>query len=169
MVIDIILVILIVVCVFTDLTERKIYNKVLFPAVIAAFAYHIYTTGMSGGIFSIKGLLIGMSLLLLPYSMGGIGAGDVKLLGVIGAFKGSAFIFVAFLAGAIAGGIMAVFCLLKDKNLLFTIKKLLAPSLIRYGFIIGNTENIDPNVIKSTIPYSAAIAIGAATAAYFVR
>lgn len=167
MAIDIVMVMLIVICVFTDLTERKIYNKVLFPAVITALAYHIYNAGMSGGLFSIKGLFIGMALLLVPYLMGGIGAGDVKFLGVIGAFKGSAFIFVAFLAGAMAGGIMAVFCLLKNKKLSFTIKKLFSPFLYRYGLIIDRTENLEKS--NSTIPYGAAIAVGAAAAAYFVR
>lgn len=169
MAIDILLVALIVVCVFTDLTERKIYNIVLFPAVIAALAYHIYTAGMSGGLFSIKGLLIGMALLLVPYIMGGIGAGDVKFLGAIGSLKGSAFIFATFLAGAIVGGIMAVFCLLKNKRLLFTIKKLFSPFLYRYGLIIDQTENSEESNSNSTIPYGAAIAVGAAAAAYFVR
>jgi prepilin peptidase CpaA len=169
MAIDIVMVMLIVICVFTDLTKSKIYNKVLFPAVITALAYHIYNSGMSGGLFSIKGLFIGMALLLVPYLMGGIGAGDVKFLGAIGAFKGSAFIFVAFLAGAIAGGIMAVFYLLKNKKLSFTIKKLLSPFLYRYGLIADQTENSEESNSNSSFPYGVAIAVGAAAAAYFVR
>ncbi len=167
MFIDIILIILIAVCVFTDLKERRIYNIVLLPAVILALFYHIYTAGLTGGCFSLKGLLIGMGLLLIPYFMGGIGAGDVKFLGAIGSLKGSAFIFTTFLAGAIAGGIMAVFCLLKNKKLSFTIKKLFFPFLYRYGLIIDQTENSEES--NSTIPYGAAIAIGAAAATYFVR
>lgn len=169
MFIDIILIILIVICVFTDLTKRKIYNIVLIPAVILGFCYHIYTAGMAGGYFSLKGLSIGMALLLIPYSMGGIGAGDVKFLGAIGALKGPAFILVAFLAGAVAGGIMAVFCLLKDKKLLFTLKKLFSPFLFRYGLIISQTENLKESDRNSTIPYGAAIAIGTVAAAYFAR
>ncbi len=169
MFIDIILIILIAVCVFTDLRERKIYNKVLLPAVILAFFYHIYTAGLTGGYFSLKGLLIGMGLLLIPYSMGGIGAGDVKFLGVIGSLKGTSFIFATFLAGSIAGGIMAVYCLSKNKKLLFTIKKLFFPFLYRYGLIIDQTESSEGSKSKSTIPYGAAIAVGAVAAAYFVR
>ncbi|MFA4885895.1 MAG: A24 family peptidase [Desulfotomaculaceae bacterium] len=167
MFIDIILIILILVCVFTDLTERKIYNKVLFPAVILAFCYHIYTAGFNGGYFSLKGLLIGMALLLVPYLMGGIGAGDVKFLGVIGALKGPVFIFTAFLSGAIAGGVMAIFYLLKNKKMLFTLKKLFSPFFFHYGLIINKTENSKESNI--TIPYGAAIAIGATVAAYFAR
>ncbi|NLI13856.1 A24 family peptidase [Pelotomaculum propionicicum] len=169
MIINTVLIILIAICVFTDLSKRKIYNKVLFPAAIIALTYHIYTAGISGGFFSVKGLFIGTALLLIPYFMGGIGAGDVKFLGVIGAFKGCNFIFVTFLAGAIAGGIMAVFCLFKNKKMLFIFKKLLAPFLIRHGFILNNTENDETININCTIPYSAAIAVGAAAAAYFVR
>jgi prepilin peptidase CpaA len=47
-------------------------------------------------------------LLVIPFALGGIGAGDVKLLGIIGALKGPDFVFIAFLAAAITGGIMSV-------------------------------------------------------------
>ena len=58
---------------------------------------------------SIAGLVIGMALLYLPYAAGGMGAGDVKFLGAIGAIKGPWFVFITFLATAIIGGIMAIF------------------------------------------------------------
>ena len=40
---------------------------------------------MHGFLFSGKGLLVGFLILLIPYLLGGMGAGDVKLMAAIGA------------------------------------------------------------------------------------
>lgn len=165
---DIVLLITAVICIFTDITKRKIYNLVLFPAVILAIGYHIYANGLTGGYFSLKGLSLGLALLFIPYSMGGIGAGDVKLLAAIGALKGPFFTFNTFLAGAIAGGILAIFFLVKRKKLIVTLKRIFLPQFVSYGFLQNHPSDFDEVDKNNTIPYGAAIAIGAATA-YFVR
>ncbi|MCL6634265.1 MAG: prepilin peptidase [Peptococcaceae bacterium] len=169
MFIDIIVFFVTGVCLLTDLTKRKIYNFVLLPAVLLAVGYHIYTGGIAGGLFSLKGLLTGAALLIIPYSAGGIGAGDVKLLATIGSLKGSAFIFCAFLAGAVAGGILAIFHLLINKKLAESLKLIFNPFFLPMGIarcdLTGNPEKADK---KGTIPYGAAIAMGT-LAAYFVR
>lgn len=168
MFIDIVLLLVTVICIYTDLTKRKIYNFVLLPAVILALSYYIYIDGLHGGYFSLKGLFLGLALLLIPYSMGGIGAGDVKLLATIGALKGSSFIFITFLTGAIAGGILAMFYLIWNKKLLYTFKKIFLPFSTSYSFSQSHPVDLEKVDKGSTIPYGAAIAIGAA-AAYFVR
>ncbi len=169
-IIDLVLLILLLTCLYTDLTKRKIYNLVLLPALIIAFIYHLATGGLLQGWWSLKGLMLGMVLLVIPFSMGGIGAGDVKLLGVVGAFKGPEFVFMAFLAGAVAGGIISAIQLIRNKELLATLKKLL---LNLYYYIVGlprikETHTVADAAGKDTIPYGAAIAAGT-LAAYFVR
>lgn len=75
---------------------------------------------------------------------------------------------MAFLAGAIAGGILSVAQLIRHKSLMATLKKLL---LNLYYRIAGLPRIKDAHTVaggKDTIPYGAAIAIGAA-AAYFAR
>jgi len=164
---DIILLIITAICIITDLIYRKIYNMVLLPAVILAACYHLYTGGLPAVFFSMEGLFLGLALLLIPYLMGGIGAGDVKFLAAIGALKGPSFVFVTFLAGAVAGGILAVFYLIKNKKLLFTVKKLFLTFLNRYVYF-QNQPAVPEDEQSSTLPYGAAIAIGT-LAAYFVR
>ena len=56
---------------------------------------------------SLLGTLVG-SLLLFVYAIGGMGAGDVKLLGAVGAWLGPvAALWVALFAG-IAGGVIGL-------------------------------------------------------------
>jgi len=154
-------------CLYTDIAKRKIYNFILLPAVILAACYHLYAGGLPAVFFSMEGLFLGLALLLIPYLMGGIGAGDVKFLAAIGALKGPSFVFATFLAGAVAGGILAVFYLIKNRKLLFTAKKLLLLFLNRYA-PFQNCPAVPEDEPGSTLPYGAAIAIGTLVA-YFVR
>ena len=57
--------------------------------------------------------------------MGGMGGGDVKLLGAIGALKGAEFVFIATLYTAFCGGIIAIIYLAVKGQLLVTLKKVL--------------------------------------------
>ena len=68
-----------------------------------------YYAGLGGIKDSLLGLFLGVVLLILPFALGGMGAGDVKLLAAVGALNGPSFVLYTFLYGAIAGGILAVF------------------------------------------------------------
>jgi len=94
---DYFLILVVAVCTYTDFTCRKIYNAVLFPAAAVGLVGNFYAGGPAGGLAALKGLTLGMALLFVPFIMGGMGAGDVKLLGVVGAFKGPDFVWAAFL------------------------------------------------------------------------
>lgn len=169
MFIDTVVLLVTCVCLYTDLNRRKIYNLVLLPAVFLAIGYYIYTDGLAGGLFSLQGFTLGLALLFIPYMAGGIGAGDVKLLGTIGALKGTSFIFNTFLAGAIAGGVLAILYMVKNKRLIMTLKKIFSSFFLPMSAAGSDLDGIMEEDAKSiTIPYGAAIAIGTLTA-YFVR
>lgn len=80
-IIDYVLLILLITCLYTDLTRRKIYNLALLPVLVIALVYHSASGGLPQGWWSLKGLALGTALLIVPFSMGGIGAGDVKFTG----------------------------------------------------------------------------------------
>ena len=101
MLIKVLLVTLAVITLWTDGRQHKIYNKVLLPYFLVAFLIQ--------PIISLEGATLGFLFLLLPYLYGGIGAGDVKLLAVYGAFLGPHLIVTTFFYGAILGGLVALY------------------------------------------------------------
>ncbi len=115
-ILDGLLIVVLLVCVGTDLKSRKIYNKVIFPSLFITFGLQLYITGFSGLLESLLGFLVGLAILFIPYLMGGMGAGDVKLLALIGAVKGVAFVLTTAFYMALLGGVIALFILLFRKG-----------------------------------------------------
>lgn len=96
------------ICLFTDLRERKIYNSVLVGALCLGLLLRGLMEGGAGLVASGKGLVLGLFLLLPFFLLGGIGGGDVKFLAVIGALRGPEFVFRTFLIAAVAGAVLSL-------------------------------------------------------------
>ena len=92
----------------TDVRSCKIPNAITFSLVLWGLLIHSATNGLDGFLFSLKGLGVGLGLLIIFYIWGGMGAGDVKLLGAVGAIIGPADVFIAFLVTASLGGLYAI-------------------------------------------------------------
>ena len=91
----------------TDSLYGKIPNLCNAGLALFGFGLHSYTSGAEGFLFALGGLGLGFVLLLLPYLMGGFGAGDVKALAALGALTGPAvllhvFVYMAFWGGGLA-------------------------------------------------------------------
>ena len=159
---DLFLVFLLVVCCYTDLRFQKIYNVVLFPAVFLAFVLNYLQYGPEGFLISLKGLLLGIALLLIPFAANGIGAGDVKLLGTIGAIKGTEFVLFVFFAAAITGGIISVYLLARRGLLLVTLKKILYSAVNKLLSIPLKFEfkKLEVAANGEAFPYGVAIGLG---------
>ncbi len=161
---DLVLFLVLVICLYTDLKKRKIYNKVVFPAAGAGVIIHLACNGFTGLQFSIKGLLFGFLLFFFPYLLGGLGAGDVKLLGAVGALKGPLFVFYAALGTALVGGLIALGILVWKKQLLPTLKRL---AIALFVFFVGRSKNFQEALLllerdpySLYFPYGAAIFLG---------
>ena len=149
---------------WTDWREHKIYNMLLIPALGAALALNGWSGGWAGLVKALAGAGIGFGLLLIPYFLGGMGAGDVKLLAVIGAFGGAKFVVTAFLYGAVCGGVIAAVLLLRRRALWATIKHfvLFLPLFSRWQDINESVEAAR----QEKFPYGVALALGAALALF---
>jgi len=160
---DALLLVTILICLYTDLKKRKIYNAVLFPSLILGLILNGVIDGYPGLLNSEQGFLLGLGLLLIPFVLGGIGAGDVKLLAVIGGIKGPEFVFLTFLGMGITGGIIAVGILLSQGRLCTTLRSLgrglaiLFISKFRVAAFGTDQE-------KNLYPYGVAITAGVMTA-----
>jgi prepilin peptidase CpaA len=62
----------------------------------------------SVGVFGVQGTAVGLGLLLPAYAIGGMGAGDVKLLAGVGAWLGMTDTLWAFVVSAIVGAGLAI-------------------------------------------------------------
>lgn len=91
-----------------DLRTRRIPNWLTFGAAAVALVFHFITGGAGGVAQSIGGCAAGVALLILPYALGGMGAGDVKLVGALGAWLGAGDTFWLAMYTGIAGAVMAV-------------------------------------------------------------
>ncbi|MCT4607055.1 MAG: A24 family peptidase [Marinisporobacter sp.] len=154
------LIIILSICVITDIRERKIYNKVIFPSLILAFLSHLFLDGPISFLSSLIGFFVGFFILLIPYLLGGMGAGDVKLLALIGALKGPTFVFHTSIYMAIVGGLIALILLLFQNRLHTTLK-----SFYYYLYSLKNgvklSSMINKDDLSNTYPYGTAIAAGA--------
>lgn len=101
---------------WSDWTERRVPNSLLLSSLGLALVVNLTTLGFNGLLISLSGAAIGFTLLIIPFLLGGIGAGDVKLLMVIGCYGGIDLALFGFIAGAIFGGIIAISLLLYNKT-----------------------------------------------------
>lgn len=169
--IDILLIVLILAAVAWDLKCQKIPNKLTLPAVFVGIFYHTYTGGPEGLAFSALGLLVGLAFFMIPFILGGIGGGDVKLMGAIGALKGWVFVLSAGLLTAVLGGVIALIAIVITKRF-----KLLRDFGVGLGLFVMTRGKVGSRVMlpgpetaaadRLAVPYGVAIFTGT-VAAYF--
>ena len=92
----------------TDLRSRRIPNWLTFGAAVAGGVSQWATHGVAGLGAASLGWLTGCALFFVPFALGGMGAGDVKLVAALGAWLGpSDALRLALYTGA-AGGVLAL-------------------------------------------------------------
>lgn len=141
----------------SDTLFSRIPNLFNLAWLLFAFAYHAFQNGLPGLEFAFFGLLAGMALFLIPFLMGGMGAGDVKALAVLGALLGAGNILQVFIYTALWGGVMGLLQCFFAPQLRRTC--LLWIRSLRAGLLpAGNLSHIPRQTLR--FPYAAAIAFG---------
>lgn len=88
--------------------QLKVPNWITFPFIIAGWTYSTLAFGLEGLGWSMLGTVVGLALLLPAYAIGGMGAGDVKLLAGVGAWMYGTTTFYAFCVSAVVGAVLAI-------------------------------------------------------------
>ncbi len=153
--------IVLIICAITDLRQRRIPNLLTYPTIITALLAYCFIGGWDGFLFSLGGMAFGFALFLLPYLMGGMGAGDVKLMSGVGAVLGFKQTAVCFLFIAICGGIMALGFMVYRRSLKDTLAKVFLSFLYLVTQHDASLLKIDKSEnIQEGIPYGVAITSG---------
>jgi prepilin peptidase CpaA len=100
--------VVLIVAAVIDGFELKVPNWVTFPFIVSGWIYSTLAFGWEGLGWSLLGTVVGLALLLPSYAIGGMGAGDVKLLAGVGAWIYGVNTAYAFAASAIIGAVIAV-------------------------------------------------------------
>lgn len=96
-----------VVAAVIDGLYLKVPNKITYPLIVSGWIYSTAVGGFSGLGWSLLATLFGLALLFGLHLIGGMGAGDVKLLAGIAAFVHIEHTWYIFVATTIVGAIMA--------------------------------------------------------------
>lgn len=144
--------------VLVGIVTGLILNGVLAPG----WGFNSVIPGGLGYLVSLQGLGVGLAVLMPLYWLRAMGAGDVKLMAMVGAFVGPSDIFGVVLATFIAGGVMAFAVVLRSKqlaNLLQNIKLILFGGLVKMSAGQWPLMN-DLPVSVGKLPYALAITVG---------
>jgi prepilin peptidase CpaA len=106
-----------VVAAVSDVRDGRIPNWLTFSLAIFGTGVQSWMHGWDGFMFSLGGLVVGLACLAFFYVKGGMGAGDVKLLGAIGTILGPGKVVVAFAIAAILGGLYSLALLFNQGGL----------------------------------------------------
>lgn len=151
----------------TDLRSHRISNKLTYSTMIFGIVFYTLTSGMAGFLQSLGGLFLGLALLIVFYLLGGMGAGDVKLMAAVGALLGPQGVFEAFLGTALAGGIYALLVLAAKGYLRDTLKRF---GLMIKTFFLTKKFIYIPSERQEKAPllcYGVAISLGTMASVFF--
>lgn len=97
-----------VVAAVTDVRDGRIPNWLTVSLAVFGMGVQSWQHGWDGFLFSLGGLGMGLACLMFFYIKGGMGAGDVKLLGAIGTILGPSQVVFAFVFAAMLGGVYSL-------------------------------------------------------------
>lgn len=148
------LVVILSVALYHDIREQKIKNVVTLPGAVFGVFLNSIEGGVNGSVFSLKGWIIPVLLLIVLYLINVMGAGDIKLFAAIGAIMGVRFAVGTIISSIYIGGLIAIVLLLVRKQFLSRISFLLnyLLSIFRTGrlALYCNRGDTDAKFIFST-------------------
>lgn len=148
-------------CVASDVRTLRIPNALTGPAMLAGVALNAWCFGWHGAQMSVAGFALAIVLLLAPFAMGGIGAGDVKMMGAVGAIIGPHDVLLSLVVGLALGGVFAVGHLARQARLrekLGSLRHMLANAVMSLSIEPLKVSATSPNAV--VLPYSLPLGLG---------
>ncbi len=144
------LVVLFAIVMYTDFRWLRIPNVFTYPTMAIGVVLGA-VEGFPGGLFTgglvdhVAAVILAFAIAYPFYAAGGLKAGDAKLLMAIGAVRGTNFLFVSAIYGALLGGVIALGFIAS--------RRLLRPAT-------GGEAPSVSTLMKKSIPYGIALGLG---------
>jgi len=157
---------MVAVAAVTDLRSHRIPNWLVAAGLIVAMILQVAQAGLGAGAQNwMYGALVGFIPFVFLYVVGGMGAGDAKLMAAVGAFAGPDFMLPTLLATAVAGGAMALVSIVAGHNARSAMARVGALLMaIPFGMRALKSKSGSDGVPQVRLPYAVAIAIGVGAA-----
>lgn len=166
-----VLLVLLAAAALSDYRRFRIPNLLTGGGILFALAYNtvVPPEWHAGWTWAPAGMLLGFGALLPLYAIGAMGAGDVKLMAMVGAFLGVTGTAYALLFCVVTAGIAALAYALR--------KRVMARMLVNVGgamhgmlwsALAGAKPQLQPDSMQSVGKLAYAISIALGTASYLV-
>lgn len=168
------------VAVFIDVRTRKVPNTLIIIGILSAFCFPTVLADANGlpllgerinTLQKFGGITVGFAAFFPLYILRAMGAGDVKLMMVIGAYLGPVQTIGAALLTFVAGGVLAIIMTLWQrsfKQLVLNLRFMLTTSAV--NATTGQGVRFEPlQNTAARMPYAVAIAAGTLLQLVLVR
>jgi len=144
-----------------DWRLRRIPNWLTVPGLLGGLAVNSLAWGWQGTRASLEGAGLGLALLLPFVLLRGLGAGDWKLMGALGAWLGPSRLIVVLVGTVFITGAMAIVQMIRNGRVKETLYHLgiLLGILVTFG-VWGQRHNLtldNPGLMK--LPFGVAAAV----------
>ncbi|MBI2815754.1 MAG: prepilin peptidase [Acidobacteria bacterium] len=157
------MVVVVIAAAIADLATRRIPNWITLPGAVLGVTLHAYYGGAHGAMLSLAGAGMAFAFFLLLHLAGGMGAGDVKLAGAVGALVGPQAFVIVFIATGLLGGVAAIALALLRRRLWQTLAQTMVLlsnfGRLRWNAVRRSSSLNRPDALR--LPYGAVIAGGA--------
>jgi prepilin peptidase CpaA len=143
-----------------DLRTRRIPNWLTVSGLVAGLAVNSILGGWYDAKVSLEGAGLALGIFLPLVLLRGIGAGDWKLMGAVGALMGVKPILLVLLASFLVSGMMALIQVLLTKRVRTTARNMLV--LVQGFLIFGLRSNPEISLDNPTLlklPFGVAVAV----------
>ncbi len=170
MAIDLILNFVIGLAVFFDLRERRIPNWLILVGLSGGVSLNVVLYGSNGAYQSALGFLLAIAVFIVPFALGWLGAGDVKLFAAIGAVLGLRLMPRVIFYAVLAAGTMAVLALALGRTRFLSFRTLWTDCKLFFLTLGGSLPpSTKERVARGAHSVPWGVAIGAGTIiAYYV-
>lgn len=107
---------MLITAVLTDLKYDRIYNGWIIFGILSGLFFRIPGSGWYGAASMLAAMLLPYFLLYPVYRIGGLGAGDIKLLVMTGVFLSWKKMLYVIIGAFVIGSVFSILKLISEKN-----------------------------------------------------